>query len=60
MTKLKFEYQIRYCLIHSAHLPWVTVVVGETMEPLEEYKKVVGRKCVLLVKMFGVFDSVVT
>ena len=59
MTKLKFEYQIRYCLIHSAHLPIVTVVVGVTMEPLEEDKKV-GRKCVLLVKRFGVFDSVAT
>ena len=55
----KCAYQITYCLIHSGHLPRETVVVGVTMEPVEVDKKL-GRRCVLLVKVFGVLDSVAT
>ena len=43
--------------IHSAHLPWVTVGVGVTIEPLKEDKKLTGR-CVVLVKGYGVLNSV--
>ena len=46
--------------MHSTHLPTVTVVVGVTIEPLKEGKKVVNRRFVLLVKRFGVLDSVAT
>ena len=46
-------------LIHSTHLPLVTVGVGVTIEPCEEDEKLAGR-CVLLVRMYGVFDSVLT
>ena len=59
-TSNKEIYQIRYCIMHSAHLPTVTVVVGVTIEPLKEGKKVVSRRYVLLVKRFGVLDSVAT
>ena len=46
-------------LIHNTHLPWVTVGVGVTIEPLEEDNKLVGR-CVLLIKGYGVLDSLST
>ena len=46
-------------LIHSTHLIWVTVGVGLTPKPLEKEKKL-GGTCVLLVKGFGVLDSVIT
>ena len=59
-TSNKEIFQIRYCLIHSAHLPRDTFVVGVTIKPLEEGKKVVSRRYVLLVKRFGVLDSVAT
>ena len=42
-----------------AHLPWVIVDVGVTVESLEEDEKLAGR-CVLLVKGYGVLDSVST
>ena len=46
-------------LIHSNHLPWVIVGVGVTIEPLNVDEKFAVR-CVLLVRMYGVFDSVFT
>ena len=45
--------------IYSAHLPWVTVGVGVTIESIEKDKKIAGR-CVLLVKEYGVLDSLST
>ena len=44
---------------HSTHLPRVTVGKGVTIERREEDEKPAVR-CVLLVKMYGVFDSVFT
>ena len=43
----------------SAYLPWVTVGVGVTIEPLKEDEKFGGR-CVLSVKGYGVLGSVFT
>ena len=47
---------LNYC-IDSVHLPSVTIGVCIIIEPLEEDEKLVGR-CVLLVKWYGVLDSV--
>ena len=43
-------------LIHSVHLPWVTVGVGVIIEPSEENEALAGRY-LLLVKRYGVLDS---
>ena len=50
-----FEHQT----IYSAHLPWVTVGVGITIESIEKDKKIAGRY-VLLDKECGVLDSLST
>ena len=49
---------LNYC-IDSVHLPSVTIGVCIIIEPLEEDEKLVGR-CVLLVKWYGVLDSMST
>ena len=43
----------------SDFLPWVTVGVGVTIEPLKEDENFAGR-CVLDVKGYGVLGSVFT
>ena len=53
------KYEILVNFIYSTHLPWVTVGVGVTIEPLEKDDKLAGRG-VLLVKGYGVLDSVCT
>ena len=48
-----------YCeewTIYSAYLPWVTVGINVTIEPLKNDEKFAGT-CVLLVKEYGVLDS---
>ena len=52
-------FLILIIFIHSAHLPPVTIGVGEITEPLDKIETIVG-KWVLLVKRYGALDSVST
>ena len=50
-----FFYLILIICIHSARLPPVTIDIVVTIESLEEGEKLV-RRCVLLVKVYGILD----
>ena len=56
MNNLIYFEQQNIC---SGHLPWATIGVGVTIEPLEEDDKLAER-CVLLVKEYGVLDFLST
>ena len=57
--KVKLTLYEQFLLIHSTHLPSITIGVDVTIEPLEEDKKLAGRYVLLaIVKGYGVLDPV--